>query len=76
MAPENAAPGDGGDIIIKSGSVDLIYDETYYPTDPENPNIHTNSNGKIIRIVITGDVNYDSGECLDGLECEIKTSCR
>lgn len=75
MAPENAVPGDGADIIIKGGSVDLIYDETYYPCDPENPKKHTNSNGKLTRIVITGDVTYDSGEYPNGLQCEIKTSC-
>lgn len=76
MAPEDPIPGDGGDIIIKGGSVDLTYDDTYYPRDPENPNRHTNSNRKITRIVITGDVTYDSGEFPEGLKCEIKTTCR
>jgi hypothetical protein len=76
MAPEDPIPGDGGDIIIKGGSVDLTYDETYYPRDSENPKKHTNSNKKITRIIITGDVTYDSGEFPDGLKCEIRTTCR
>jgi hypothetical protein len=76
MAPEDPIPGDGGDIIIKGGSVDLIYDESYYPRDSEKPTKHANSNRKITRIVITGEVTYDSGEFPDGLKCEIKTTCR
>ena len=75
MAPENPDPGDGGDIIIKGGSVDLIYNETYYPRDSKDPQRHTNSRGKITRIIITGDVTYDSGEFPDGLQCEIRTTC-
>lgn len=75
MALENSAPEDGGDIIIKGGSVDLIYEEIAYPRDPENPNRHTNPNRKITRIVITGDVTYDSGEFPEGLRCEIRTTC-
>jgi hypothetical protein len=76
MSTENPVPEDGGDIIIKGGSVDLIYDENVYPRDPENPNNHTNSIRKITRIVITGDLTYDSGEFPEGLKCEIRTTSR
>jgi hypothetical protein len=68
-------PGDGGVIIIKGGSVDLDYDETIYVRSPLDPRSHKNPTGKITRVVITGDVTYDSGEFKDGLTCTITTTC-
>lgn len=67
-------PGDGGDIIIKGGSVDLEYDESIYIKDPLDPRSHKNPTRKITRVVISGDISFDSGEFKDGLRCTIKTT--
>jgi hypothetical protein len=56
-------PADGGDIIIRGGSVDLEYDDSVYPKDPGDPKKHKNENKKITRILIedeNGGVKYDS----------------
>jgi hypothetical protein len=66
----------GNDIIIKGSSVDLDYDESIYPKDPSDPKKHKNANKKITRIVITGDINYDSDDHPSGLHCDITVSCR
>ena len=68
-------PGDGGDIIIKGGSVDLQYEESVYVKDPLDPTSHKNSTRKITRVVIDGDISFDSGEFKDGLRCTITTTC-
>ena len=67
--------GGGGDIIIKGGSVELIYDEAVYLRNSVNLKSHGNSDRKITRIVISGDLTYDSGEFPSGLSCEIRTTC-
>jgi len=69
-------PGDGGVIIIKGGSVDLDYDEGIYERDPTHPRSHRNSSRKITRVVITGDISYDSGDHPAGLRCTITTTCK
>ena len=66
----------GNDIIIRGGSVDLEYDEGVYPKDSSDPRKHKNDNRKVTRVVITGDINYDSGEQANGLKCEVRISCR
>jgi hypothetical protein len=66
----------GNDIIIKGGSVDLDYDESIYQKDSKEPRNHKNPDKKITRIVITGDINYDSNESPGGIRCEIRVSCR
>jgi hypothetical protein len=66
----------GNDIIIKGSSVELTFDGTLYEKDPNDPKVHRNSTKKITRIVITGDINYDSGEHPGGLRCEVKAVCR
>jgi hypothetical protein len=66
----------GNDIIIKGGSVDLDYDESIYQKDPNDPKKHKNANKKITRIVITGDINYDSDDRPSGIHCDITVSCR
>lgn len=66
----------GADIIIKSGSVDLQYDESIYQKDPNDPKKHRNNNKKITKVVISGDVNYDSGDHPNGLSCTITTTCK
>lgn len=70
---------DGGDIIIKGGSCDLIFDDSIYPGDPKEPRKHPNKKGqKVIRVQITGDITFDSGEGAhpNGLTCVITTSVK
>lgn len=74
-----SAPGEGSDIIIKGGSVDLEFDDTVYVKDPGDPKKHKNGSKKITRVVITGDINFDSqtqhsGQ--NGLRCEITITCK
>ena len=72
----SAAPANGGDIIIKGGSVDLDYDEAVYPKNGGNPKSHKNQNKKITRVTITGDISFDSGDHPQGLTCTITTFCK
>lgn len=62
----------GGDIIIRGGSVDLQFDDSLYPKDPNDPKSHKNGNKKITRVVITGDISFDSGDHPEGLRCDVK----
>lgn len=71
-----AAPGDGGEIIIKGGSVELEYDATVFPPDPSDPKKHKNNAKKITRVVITGDITFDSDEHPNGIRCIITTTCK
>ena len=78
-----AAPGNGGEIIIKGGSVELEYDGNTYTEDPGNPRKHKNANKKITQVVITDETDpsdpivvYDSGDHPGGLKWEIKTTCK
>jgi hypothetical protein len=64
----------GGDIIIKGGSVDLQYDESIYQKNAADPKSHKNANRRITRVVITGDISFDSEEHPEGLSCIITTS--
>jgi hypothetical protein len=65
-----------GDIIIKAGSVNLIYDESVYPKDPRDPKSHLAATKKVTRIVITGEISFDSGDYPQGLQCQITTTCK
>ena len=69
-------PGEGGVIIIKGGSIDVDYDESIYPRDPEKPRSHINPDRKITRVVITGDARYDSGDHPEGLTCTVTISSK
>ena len=64
-----------GTIIIKGGSVEVVYESSTYPVDPTDPNRHSNEDLKIRRVVITGDLSYDSGEKPEGWACEITAFC-
>ena len=65
-----------GDIIIKGGSAEVIFDSDVYRQDPLNPQKHVNAERQIVRVVITGDISFDSGDKGTGLECEISVFCR
>ena len=60
---------DGGDIIIKGGSVDLDYDDAVYPPELGHPGNHKNKTKKIRRILVTNSSGtmYDSGDHPEGL---------
>ena len=66
----------GADIIIKGSSVDIDYDEAVYPRDPNEHKKHKNQNKKITQVVITGDINFDSGDHPNGLRCDISILCK
>jgi hypothetical protein len=66
----------GEDIIIRGGSVELEYDDSVYEKNPNDPRKHQNSGKKVTRIVITGDINFDSGNRPEGWKCEVRASCR
>ncbi|HYJ84735.1 MAG TPA: hypothetical protein VEW46_01605 [Pyrinomonadaceae bacterium] len=69
-----------GDIIIKGGSVELIYDPLTYTKDVGTDNkVWKNVNKKIVQIIITDDNDetvYDSGEQLPGLNYTVKARCK
>lgn len=71
-----ADPGNGGEIIIKGGSVEVDFDGSVYTKDPNDPRRHKNAVKKITRVVITGDIQFDSQEHPGGLRCEIKAHCK
>jgi hypothetical protein len=65
----------GSDIIIKGGSAEIHFDHGVYEMDPKNHHRHQNAEKKIVRIVITGDIEFDSDEKPGGYECEITVYC-
>jgi len=61
---------DGGDIIIRGGSVDLDYDEAVYTPVPDHPKKHKAGGKKIRQITVTDDkgrIVYDSLDHPEGL---------
>ncbi len=66
----------GSDIIIRGGSVELNYDESIYQKDLKDSRSHWNANKKITKVVITGDITYDSKDYPNGISCNIQISCR
>ena len=66
-----------GDIIIKGGSVDVIFADDLYPRNSQSdPSSHKNANRKITSVVITGDITFDSGDHPEGLLCEVTVSTK
>ena len=67
----------GGDIIIKGGSVDILYDDAVYRKEGEWS--HRADGKRITRITVVDDTGkgvYDSGEIDGGLKWEIKAHCK
>ena len=53
----------GGDIIIKGGSVDIDFDEARYPKDPGQPRKHKANDETITRVTVedaNSNIQYDS----------------
>jgi hypothetical protein len=71
-----SAPANGTEIIIKGGSVEVEFDGNTYTQDPANPRKHKNQNKKITRVVITGEISFDSGDVPSGLDCKITATCK
>ena len=65
-------------IIIRGGSAEVDFDPAVYPSDPSNPRRHNNTNParKVTRVVISGDITFDSGNVPSGLTCEITVDVR
>jgi len=61
---------DGGDIIIRGGSVDIDYDQDIYTKVPGKPKSHKNDNKKIRQITVAdgNTILYDSADHPDGLQ--------
>lgn len=64
------------DIIIKGGSAEVHFDDAVYEQDSKNPQRYQNEDKKIVRVVITGDISFDSGEKAGGYQCKITAFCR
>ena len=68
----------GGDIIIKGGSVDIDYDDAVYPPDPGKPRKHQ-GNQTITRVTVEDEGNnlkYDSQqEAADTTRWKISVFC-
>jgi hypothetical protein len=78
-----ADPGNGGEIIIKGGSVEVEYDDKTYVGVPGEPRKHRAEDKKIIQVEITDETNpakpvliFNSEEHLGGLKWKIKATCR
>lgn len=66
----------GGDIIIKGGSVELQYDDTLYTKNGAWGHKHPDK--KMTRITVVDENQktvYDSGENKNGLKWEIRAHC-
>ena len=66
-----------GDIIIKGGSVKILFDDTLYPTQSSNRNDHQNDNRRItqIRVLdVNGGILYSTGENNGGLDYEVRVT--
>ena len=69
----------GGEIIIKGGSVNVVFDESVYKKDPSDPKKHENANRKITNIVIVdenGGERFNSGDNQGGLKWTITVSTK
>jgi outer membrane lipoprotein-sorting protein len=66
----------GGDIIIRGGSVDIQYDDSLYRKEGEWS--HINREKKMTKITIVNDKGvtvYDSGTNSGGLMWEVRAHC-
>ena len=65
----------GGDIIIKGGSAEIHFDHDLFTQDQKDSRKHKHDSLKITRIVVSGDVNFDSDELPNGFKGEIRIVC-
>jgi hypothetical protein len=77
--PRRIPMAEGEDIIIKGGSVEVKFDNTLYPRNPNDPKKHENANRKISKIVIVdedGNEKYNSGESQNGMKWTVTVSTK
>ena len=65
----------GSDIIVRAGSAEVEFDPKIFPVDPTNDKKHKNPGKRITKVVITGDVTFDSGNIPGGAKLEILIHC-
>lgn len=68
-----------GDIIIKGGSVQILFDRALYQQDPSDPKKYSHQGRKIERITIMDEMGspmFTSGDHPDGLKWTIEIRCK
>ena len=69
--------GDSSDIIIKGGSVELVFDDTIFHKEVNDPKIRKAREMKITQVIITGGgMDWSSPEFPQGSDCTIRVVCR
>lgn len=69
----------GGEIIIKGGSVELLFNDTIYKKNNGDPRKHENASRKITRIVVLDEESgekFDSGDNQGGLNWTVTISTK
>lgn len=69
----------GGAIIIKGGSVQLIFDNSLYQQESGDPSSYKDDSRKIVNVQVQdgdGKLRYDSGADDDGLDWTITVSTK
>ena len=67
------------DIVVKGGSVELIYDETRYPKKTGDLKVRHNKEVKINRIIVKDEADavvYDTQAHPEGLLFTVEVQCR
>jgi len=68
-----------GEIIIKGGSCQILFDHDVFESDQSDPKMHSHATLNIKQIIISGDEqfeDYDSGEHPTKFTGTIKVICR
>jgi hypothetical protein len=65
---------DSGEIIIKGGSVEVIFDAESYQKDLRDSRSYRHNARRIVRIVVSddGDIIFDSGDNPQGMNCIVR----
>jgi len=65
------------DIIIKGGSVELVFDDTIYSKETNDPKMRKARDMKITQVIITGGgMDWTSPEFPQGSNCTIRIVCK
>lgn len=71
---------DGTEIIIKSGSVEIDFDQVLYKQKNGSPRIRENRDRKITQILVvdenSGEQMYDSGDLQSNRKCKVTISTK
>ena len=69
----------GGEILIKGGSEQVLFNDSVYKKDPNDPKKHEDANRKITKIVIVdenGGERFNSGDNQGGLKWTVTVSTK